>query len=145
MKIIKTIAASCLFSIGFICLLGTVFNVTQPAQTEENQDKALVSLVLGLPLTISGSWLIRSLSQERQKQQESHIRSTFFNLIAKTNGSITVLDLAMEAKISGKKSQQYLEDYSREFNADFEITDEGNIIYQFAFLPRDNSMQQWQT
>ena len=50
----------------------------------------------------------------------------------------------MEATISAQEAQQYLETYSKEFNADFEVTEEGNMIYKFAFLPTENHPQQLQ-
>lgn len=142
MKSIRKIAASCLLSVGFICLLGTVFNIVQPKQTQENRDKALAGLVLGLPLTISGGWLIWNLSQQHQQQKENYLHSKFFHLIEKGHGSITVLNFAMEAKISSEESRQYLEEYSKKFNADFEVTDKGNVVYKFDVLPTDNYIQQ---
>ena len=142
MKPFKKIAASCLLSLGCICLLGTVFNVVEQDQTKEHRDKAFAGLVLGLPLTIAGGWLMRSLAQQHRQQKENYLRSKFFNLIERGNGSITALNFAMEATISGKEAQKYLEAYSQEFNAEFEVTEEGNLIYKFAFLKTENCRQQ---
>ena len=142
MKPLKKIAASCLLSLGFICLLGTVFNVIEQDRTQEHRDKAVAGLVLGLPLTISGSWLIWSLSQQRQQEKENYLRSKFFHLIEQGNGSINTLNFAMEATISGEEAQQHLEAYSKEFNADFEVTEDGNLIYKFAFLKPENHRKQ---
>lgn len=142
MKLFKKIAASCLLSLGFICLLGTVFNVIEQDKTQENRDKALAGLVFGLPLTISGGWLIWNLSQQHQQQKENYLRSKFFHLIEKGNGSVTALNFAMEATISGAEARKHLENYSKEFDADFEVTEEGSIIYKFAFLQSKANTQQ---
>ena len=142
MKPLKKIAASCLLSLGFICLFGTVFNVIEQDRTQENRDKALAGLVLGLPLTVSGGWLIWSLSQQHKRQKENYLRSKFFHLVEQGNGSITAFNLAMEATISGEEAKQHLEAYSKEFNADFEVTEEGNLIYKFDFLKSENHRKQ---
>ena len=141
MKSIRKIATGCLLSVGFICLLGTVFNVIQPKQTQENRDKALAGLVLGLPLTISGVWLIRNLAKQHQQRKENYLYSKFFHLIEKGQGSITVLNFAMEAQISSEESTKYLEEYSKKFNADFEVTARGNVVYKFDVLSRNNNLQ----
>lgn len=142
MKLFKKIAAGCLLSLGFICLLGTVFNVVEQDTTQEDRDAAFAGLVLGLPLTISGGWLIWSLSQQHQQQQETYFRSKFFHLIEKGDGLMTVLNFAMEANISGEEAKQYLEKYAQEFGADFEVTEQGGIIYKFAFLKAENKKQE---
>ena len=142
MKPLKKIAASCLLSLGFICLLGTVFNVIEQDKTQEHRDKAFAGLVLGLPLTISGGWLIWSLSQQRQQEKENYLRSKFFHLIEQGDGSIAALNFAMEATISGEEAERHLEAYSKEFNADFEVTEDGNLIYKFAFLKPENHRKQ---
>jgi len=47
------------------------------------------------------------------------------------NGRITVLQLAMEAQLSGEQAKQYLDQKAKEFNATFEPSDKGNISYLF--------------
>ena len=138
----KKIAAGCLLSLGFICLSATVFNVIEQDKTQENWDKAWVGIVLGLPLTMAGGCLIWSLSLQNQQQKENYLRSKFFHLVEKGNGSVTALNFAMEATISGAEARKYLENYSKEFNADFEVTEEGNMIYKFAFLQSETNRQQ---
>ena len=138
MKLFRKIAAGCLLSLGLICLLGTGFNIVEPEPTPEDRDAAFAGLVLGLPLTISGIWLLRSLSQQHQQQQKTYFRSKFFHLVEKRGGLMTVLNFAMEANISGEEAKQYLEKYAQEFGAEFEITEQGGIIYKFAFLKTEN-------
>lgn len=66
------------------------------------------------------------------KQQESdRLNSILFRLIEQENGAITILNFAMEAKISGEKAKQFLDEKAKEFNARFEVSQQGNISYQF--------------
>lgn len=139
MKLLKKIAASCLLSLGSMCLFITVVTFIEPDKTEESREDSMIGLVFGLPLTISGGWLIWSLSKQHQQQKENQLRSKFFHLIEARNGSITVLDFARDAELSGTEAKQYLEKYSKEFDANIEVTDQGNIIYKFAFLKTENS------
>ncbi|MDJ0635726.1 MAG: hypothetical protein QNJ34_21240 [Xenococcaceae cyanobacterium MO_188.B29] len=142
MKLLKKIAASCLLSLGSICLLISIITFIEPEQSQESREDALITLVLGLPLTISGGWLLWSLSKQNQQQKDNQIRSHLLHLVEERNGSITVLDFAKEAKISSVEAKKYLDKYLKEFDAILEITEQGNIIYKFAFWQQGNTLQQ---
>ncbi len=142
MKLLKKIAASCLLSLGSICLLITIITFIEPEKTPESREDALIGLVFGLPLTISGGWLLWSLSKQNQQQKDNQIRLQFLHLLEERNGSITVFDFAKEAKISSIEAKKYLDKYLKEFDAILEITEQGNITYKFAFLPTGNIPQQ---
>ena len=81
MKLLKKIAASCLLSLGSICLLISIITFIEPEQTQESREDALITLVLGLPLTISGGWLLWSLSKQNQQQKDNQIRSHLLHLV----------------------------------------------------------------
>ena len=142
MKLLKKIAASCLLSLGSIFLLITIITFIEPEQTQESREDKLISLFFGLPLTISGGLLVWSLSKQNQQQKDNQIRSQFLHLVEEENGSITVLNFAKEAKISSVEAKKYLDKYLKEFEAILEITEQGNIIYKFAFWQKGNTLQQ---
>ncbi|VEP12318.1 conserved hypothetical protein [Hyella patelloides LEGE 07179] len=74
-------------------------------------------------------WLTNLFSDS--KKLDKRIREIFFNLIQNNQGSITELDLAIAANISGKDAKKYLEQFAVEFDATFEVTEKGHIVYLF--------------
>lgn len=75
-------------------------------------------------------------SQITQTPQPAHTDSTlktiFYNLIRQNQGKIALMDLAMAANVTGKEAKQFLDERAREFDAHFDVTDEGDIIYVFT-------------
>ena len=78
--------------------------------------------------------IIKRLSQLlkfKNSQQEKRLRSIFFELIQGNNGAITVMDFAIKADITGQEARKYLEQYAIEFEANFDTTEEGHVVYLF--------------
>lgn len=74
-------------------------------------------------------WLTNLLSGSKNSDRE--IRNIFFNLIQNNKGSITVIDLAMAADLSGTDAKKILEQFAVEFDATFDVTEEGQVVYLF--------------
>lgn len=74
--------------------------------------------------------------------KEKKIRKVFFNLIQKNQGSITVMDLAIAAKISGTDAKKYLNQFAVEFDATFDNTEQGHIVYLFPIRNNSNQTKQ---
>ncbi len=74
-------------------------------------------------------WLINLFSGSKNSDHE--IRKIFFNLIEDNKGAITVMDLAMAADLSGTDAKKILEKFAVEFDATFEVTEQGHILYLF--------------
>ncbi|MGL5061665.1 MAG: hypothetical protein ACRC62_16975 [Microcoleus sp.] len=108
---------------------------------------AYLTLVLPISLTAVASfesggmfWTIAAtaglgwaykLYQQQQKNKLARLDEVFYRLIQENQGRVTALDLAMNAKLPGEKTQQYLDDRAKEFAADFEVTEQGGILYYF--------------
>ncbi|NJK73762.1 MAG: hypothetical protein HC849_09290 [Oscillatoriales cyanobacterium RU_3_3] len=71
------------------------------------------------------------LYQQQEKNKLARLDEVFYRLIKENQGRVTALDLAMNAKLPGEKTQQYLDDRAKEFAADFEVTEQGGILYYF--------------
>ncbi|HLO49524.1 MAG TPA: hypothetical protein VK211_14000 [Kamptonema sp.] len=69
--------------------------------------------------------------QHHQQHKLAHLDAVFYRLIKENEGRVTTLDLAMNAKLSGTQVQQYLDKRAKEFAAEFEVTEQGGIIYYF--------------
>ena len=79
--------------------------------------------------------------------KEVKIREIFFNLIQQNQGSITAIDLAIAANISGTEAKKYLKKYAVEFDATFDETAEGNLVYLFPItnkrkIKQENNLSQ---
>ena len=74
-------------------------------------------------------WLTNLLSD--LKKLDPEIRNIFFNLIQNNKGSITVMDFAVAADLSGTEAKKILEKFAVEFDATFDVTEEGQVVYLF--------------
>lgn len=96
----------------------------------------LIILQKTLPLLMaiamgSGIWQIWQRYQQQQQQQRTNLDDIFYRLIREHQGRITALDLAMNAKLPPQQVQQYLDQQAADFSAQFEVTEQGGIIYYF--------------
>ncbi|WP_041780199.1 hypothetical protein [Allocoleopsis franciscana] len=66
----------------------------------------------------------------------------FYEFLKQSKGQITLLQFAMEAKLTGTEARQFLEEQAREFNANFEVNDQGEIFYFFN-MGSTNSQPQY--
>jgi hypothetical protein len=87
-------------------------------------------IMLPLAALAGLGWGVKRYWQKTQNKQ-AQIHTIFYQLIQDNQGRITSLDLAMKANISGSEAQKYLEKQATEFAANFDVTDQGGIIYYF--------------
>jgi hypothetical protein len=87
-----------------------------------------------------GQWLMKKppLSGEGNQQVKSEqqtgtkdLQSTFYKLVEKNQGSITVMQFAIAAGISGEDSKAYLEQQAKQFEAHFDVSETGTVVYKF--------------
>jgi hypothetical protein len=140
MKPIKTVAAGLFLAFGFFCLMLVVSGLgeTDPEQQTEGRDLALAGLGFGVPALGMGGWLAWGLYREGKnkklaldKEESDRLQGIFFQMIRERNGQITALHFAMETQLSAHQAKQFLEEQAKEFNADFEVSDRGDVIYRF--------------
>lgn len=82
---------------------------------------------------------LSKLLKLKNSKQEKYLRSIFFELIQGNNGSITVMEFAMQADITGQEARKCLEQYAIEFEANFDTTDEGHVVYLFPVVSQAQS------
>lgn len=131
-KIIKTTGAALLLGLGAILLAAGFYAPFDSENKPEERTETLIAcLVFGVPLTAAGGWLVWGLSRDKQQATQDHLQATFAKLLKQNQGRITVLDFALESKLSGQLAKAYLDERSKEFNANFDVDDEGGITYRF--------------
>jgi hypothetical protein len=138
MKLFKKISAGFLLSFGFIFLLLGASILTEKNPTEEDKSAFWGCLALGLPFAAGGGAIVWGLHRESQQkfriqaqEEEARLREIFFELLDRGNGKVTVLRLAMAAKISGDAARHYLDNKAKEFDTTFDVGEQGEITYCF--------------
>ncbi|MBD1864423.1 MULTISPECIES: hypothetical protein [Trichocoleus] len=131
MKLLRKLASGFLLTWGFLFLIVPISVLPDKNASQEDRDQAIGCLVGGIPVTAWGVWLAYGLYRQREKEQRDRLQGIFYQLLKQGNGSVTVLELAMEAKLSGADAKQYLDAKAREFGATFDVTDRGSIAYEF--------------
>lgn len=132
MKKVKTIGAGMLLLLGFWCLGRAVeMGLNRDPNILEKRETITAGILLGLPATAGGSWLLWEQRRQRRHQAAKRLRSIFFHLVQTRQGKVTPLQLAMAAQIEGDVAKAYLNDRSIEFDATFDVDAIGNITYCF--------------
>ncbi|MBD2667043.1 hypothetical protein B6N60_00057 [Richelia sinica FACHB-800] len=135
MKIIKKILAGTFLTIGLgVLMLGTNDLIDQK-KTDEDKEGALAAIViLGLPSTAIGTWIIWSLQRQYQKElQQIYLNKEqmFLQLLEQEQGRITITKFALYAQIPIEESKQFLEEKAKQLNANYETNEQAGIIYIF--------------
>lgn len=126
--------AGILFSIGFIFLTVTVVSVTTKNPTEKDRSAALGGLILGVPAAAGGAWIVwglRKKNDELQKTRDRQIEIIFLEFMQANKGEISTLNFAIATKLSLEESKQYLDKKAKQLNAEFNVSEDGAISYQF--------------
>ncbi|ARV58525.1 hypothetical protein BZZ01_07620 [Nostocales cyanobacterium HT-58-2] len=99
---------------------------------------ALHGLIFGVPTSVLGVWMalgiFRQTRQERKaikSQANEALQSTFYRMIQENNGRITLVSFAMQSQLPPATAKQYLDDQAKLFNANFKVSEEGGISYDF--------------
>ena len=132
MKLIKKGAAGLLLGLGTLCLIaGAYAPFNHNISREERVSEAMACLLFCLPITGAGGWLVWSLHQQSRKEVQQRLQSTFHQLLKQSQGKITVMQFVLEAQLTADAAKQYLDERAKEFNATFNVTEDGEIYYCF--------------
>lgn len=101
---------------------------------------AVVLLVMVLRLLLP--WLVLGavaagavlLWRRRQTEEQARYR-LFYDLIDRHQGRLTVFTFARAANLSGQAARTFLDARAKEFFANFEPTDSGDVLYHFPVVP----------
>jgi hypothetical protein len=65
------------------------------------------------------------------QQKNQHLRSQFYQILQTNNGRITLLGFAMQSQLPAAEAKEYLDQKAKEFNANFQVNEEGGVSYHF--------------
>jgi hypothetical protein len=145
MKLAAKIAIGLLLGCGIpITLMATteLLDSTNPPQDREEAKAALV--IFGLAPVSLGGLLLWNARRHNQQQQTNRLQSRFFDLLKKNRGQITSLQFAMATGLNGKLAKAYLDEQAKEFDAVYNVTADGTIVYYFEYFElehRDGSFE----
>jgi ribosomal protein L7/L12 len=129
MRRVNTIVAGMLLGIGLPISLACIWNLIQGDSARSGDIEALIFFGI-LPVTIA-IWLMFNNTRQSQKSERDRLQRVFFNLLRQGDGNINVLRFSMEANISGAEAKVYLDERAKEFNAAFNVSEEGRVFYYF--------------
>lgn len=133
MKLIHKLAAGTILGFGLLVILVHTAELISPHVDQDDKEEAIPDIVVvGLPLTAIGSWMFWRGHRRHQAQVQSQLRQTFFQMLQHHAGLITPLQFAMATGLDGTAAKAYLDQRAKEFDADYQITTEGHLIYCFA-------------
>ena len=109
----------------------------------------MLLVFFGVAPLLLGGWLLHSSIQAEQRA----IREQFFRLLYAYQGRLSVLDFAAATRLEPAAARRYLDGWAREFAAEFEVNERGEIYYLFAqellplpegsFQPLTQALKQW--
>ena len=138
---VKPAGSILLLLLGFLCLGRAVeTGLDHNPDRIGKRETITAGLLLGLPATAGGVGLAVSARRDgrrpvprdhRRRLAAQHLRTVFFQLAKAGRGKVTALRFAMEAGISGDRATAYLSERAREYDATFQVDNEGGITYCF--------------
>jgi len=132
MKLIKKGSAGLLLALGTLCLVaGAYAPFNHKISHQERVSEAMACLLFGIPLTGAGGWLAWSLHRQGRKEVQQQLQSIFYQLLKLGHGKITVMQFASETQLTAGVAKQYLDEKATEFNATFNVNEDGEIYYCF--------------
>lgn len=93
---------------------------------------AIIEYVLIITLGVTAGWLFYSATRQRQLQQQ--VENAFYQLLETQDSYISLIQLAVTAKVEPQIAQQYLERQVKFLGAIPEVDADGNTLYRFPKL-----------
>ena len=96
--------------------------------------KLLLPWLVGAALVAAGLWF-----WHRHQTQRKALHLLFYEQLEARQGRISVLEFAMVAQLTGAEARAFLDARAREFFANFEPTDTGDVLYTFHASGRQST------
>lgn len=127
----KMIAAGALLGTGTaIALINTSILLNRNTSTDSRLLSGMALVFFGLPPIAIGSVLVLNVQLEAKRERD-RLQTTFYKLVKANYGKMNALEFAMQAKVSGAEAKAFLDDRAKEFNARFDVSEEGKVLYYF--------------
>jgi uncharacterized membrane protein len=132
MRLITKIIAGTLLVIGIpVTFLAGLEVVDLKAPPQDREESLAALVILGLVPTVLGGGLIWNGVRHDRQQERDRLRKLFYELLKEHNGEITTIQFAMVSGLTGADSKAFLDERAQEFNAGYDVLEEGSISYRF--------------
>lgn len=143
MKLLIRLVASALIGLGGVFLLVAVLVPFDRSESPEERTEIILGcLLIGVPTTTAGGWLLWKQARTAEKQTRDRLYAVFFRILRENEGYINVMQFSMAAHISGDAAKEFLDEQAKEYVADFEVDDQGAMFYRFP-LKRLEETPDW--
>jgi hypothetical protein len=91
-------------------------------------------LLIGLPPTAVGGWLIWNLRQQHQRSLEDladQQEQRFLQILQDQKGDLTMLQFATANQMSLEEAKTYLDEKAKLLDASFDVSETGAVVYRF--------------
>ena len=75
------------------------------------------------------------------KEQQNKLISALYKIIQQHHGRVSIIDFAMTAKVTSDEAKSFLDAKAKEFLAEFEVTDSGDVLYVFNTLNNEKASE----
>ncbi|QZZ20802.1 hypothetical protein J5X98_26945 [Leptothermofonsia sichuanensis E412] len=94
-------------------------------------------VIAGVCVLVS-SVLVRSLNSTQQKQR---LERAFYYLLETEDSCVSLIRLAIEAKVDAEVTKQFLDTQVKYFGAELEVDADGDTFYRFPKLRRSPQLE----
>jgi hypothetical protein len=126
----------------FLGVLFLAVALSAPFDSDDEKDDVPETVIGGLLMsavtTAGGVSLWRSSRSSENKTkaleletEQERLRSVLYQLIADKQGEFTLVQFAIAADIPPKAAQDFLNQQATAFNANFNVSEQGAVVYQF--------------
>lgn len=135
---VKKVSGYFLGFIGAVGLLSCLVTPFESMPLGEKLEKIASDMVFGSIFAGAGGALVWS-SQAKQRQakaaalkaEQERLRDVLYPLIKETNGRFSLVQFAIAADIPAEEAKAYLASQATAFSANFDVSEQGTVVYQF--------------
>lgn len=147
MRLIRGILGICAYGgAGLFLIVSFAFLFDSEGRFLENFFSFLIGLGCTIGLAMLGHWLMqypplldaKRQSAKRQKSTKAkapteaeRLQQVFYQVVQTNRGSVTVMEFAIASGLSGEAAKTYSDQQAEQFEATFEVSDNGTIYYRF--------------
>ncbi|MEO1211491.1 MAG: hypothetical protein AAFX78_18415 [Cyanobacteria bacterium J06638_20] len=135
MRLIQKILIGFMFFIGVPILLFGISELLNPnADAEDKEGATAAIIILGLPPTALGGfllWNLRANAPKDTRNPELEKEQRFLDLLQANEGRLTPIRVATEMNMTIAEAKSYLDQKAKQLNATFDVSEEGGITYRF--------------
>jgi hypothetical protein len=139
MRTLRKIIAGAFLSLGFMFLLVSVVAIFNPDHDpEESVYTFMGGLMLGIPLTAIGGYMVIGLRHDHRRTLaatkasiEKDLEWVLLQMVEENDGKVAAIQFALIADLTYDRAKEFLDQKAIQLDADFDVDEKGRIYYSF--------------